>query len=253
MKKILVSGLVMAILFGGAIILTVVAQTTSTTTPAVTSAIKGFPAMVLEVNQNGKILLRGTVDSLGSNSLTVKSWGGNWTINISTSTKLQPNDVTKFQPGDFVGVQGIVNQGVSWTIDATLVRDFNLEQRVKQAAEQAKKDVEQTKKAAEQLMKSLMPKNWQGIVSNINVSGNSFTLTVDSVAYTINLAAGAQLINKNWGPMTLANVNNGDTVRVWGPVSSTTITASILRDISIPVQTTPPVSKPNENQGGNNH
>lgn len=83
---------------------------------------------VLEVNPNGKVLLRGTIDSVSAGSITVKSWGGSWTVNISSATQLLPaklnNDITQFKTGDFVGVQGKVSQLANWTIDATLVRSW---------------------------------------------------------------------------------------------------------------------------------
>lgn len=232
MRKILISGFIVAVLSAGAIILTTIAQTTSTSTPAVTSAVKGLPAMVLEVNQHGKVLLRGTLVfvSSSSNSLTVKSWGGDWTISVSSSTEILPNgDITKFQTGDFVGVQGVVNKDALWSINATVVRDWNAVQAINTERKENKKE-------AEEIMKTSLPKNWQGIASNVNTSNNSLTLTVDNnIAYTVNLISGVKLYSGNWLTIMFSDVKNGDTVRVWGPSSSSTITASVLRDISLPV------------------
>src|SRR6185436_11657 len=88
-------------------------------------AVYATMPMVLQVGANGGILLRGTVDAVNTNSLTVKSWGGDWVINVSSSTQLMPqNTMAQFNLGDFVGVRGIVNQNASWTVDAALVRNW---------------------------------------------------------------------------------------------------------------------------------
>ncbi len=82
--------------------------------------------MVVQIGPSGNILLRGTVDSVGQNSLTVKSWGGDWTVMINASTKLAPaSTIGQFAVGDFVGVHGTVDQNASWTVHADVVRDWN--------------------------------------------------------------------------------------------------------------------------------
>ena len=76
------------------------------------------------ITAKGDITLRGTVQSVSSTSLTVKTWGGVWTINIGPSTTLLPtNDLSKMLVGDFVGVIGTVSQD-SQTVAATYVRDW---------------------------------------------------------------------------------------------------------------------------------
>lgn len=194
------------------------------------------PAMVLQIGSNGNTLLRGTIEAVGTENLTVKSWGGNWIINISPSTKFVPSgDITQFKVGDFVGVQGSVNQNALWTIDATLVRNWTV------------KTTEFTKPLA---------KNWAGIASNIDVANRRFTLTVGggepisitepiSVAvYTINVSANARIVNKSFLTISLTDLRNGDTVHVWGPSEtvctnsvppscSNLITASAVRDLSL--------------------
>jgi len=125
-KKIIVSSLIASSLLIGFIALANTDTTTPTTTntPTVvnTPAVHAEP-MMLQIEPKGNALLRGTINSVASNSLVVKSWGGNWTVNFSSSTKLMPNDIAQFKVGDFIGVQGTVNQASSWTIDATLIRN----------------------------------------------------------------------------------------------------------------------------------
>lgn len=183
--------------------------------------------MVLEVGPAGRVLMRGTVKTVGTNSLTVTSWGGDWMVNVVSTTNILPaSSMSQFMIGDFVGVQGSVVQGVPWTIDATLVRDWT-----------AKKAEQTNKQEIKNLMQSATPKNWQGTASNVNTSTNSLTLTIDGTAYTVNLAANAKVVNFQYINMNLADIKSGDTVRIWATVSGTSATAYVVRDTSIGMPT----------------
>ena len=199
----------------------------ATTSPAATMVMLPVPAnakaTVVDIGANGNVLLRGTIDSVAANSLTVKSWGGDWTVNIPSSATLMPTtDMTQFSVGDFVGVTGTVDSSSSWTVSATLVRDWTVQGQVKTN----KTEVNAT-------MKASSPKNWQGTISNINTSSNSFTLTIGSAAYTVNLVSDVKVLNQKFITLALSKINSGDTVRVWGTLDGTTVTAYIVRDISI--------------------
>lgn len=206
----------------------VFAQTASTITSMTTSTPS--QSMVLQVGPAGKVLLRGTIDSVSATSITVKSWGGDWTINVPTTAQVLPQDValSSFQQGDFVGVQGTINSSGSWTVDATLVRDWTQRQAMNQEIKQNVQSVHQAMSGA--------PRTIQGTLSNL--SGETFTLTASGGAvYSVSVTSGAKILQKNW--LTLSDftqVQNGDTVRVWGPVASSSVTASIFRDMSIPRQ-----------------
>jgi hypothetical protein len=207
------------------------AQTGDAATAQTTAATIAQPAqqMLLEVGPRGKVLLRGTIDSVSATSLTVKSWGGNWIVNISSGTEVLPKDValSSFKKGDFVGVQGIVSQSASWTIDATLVRDWT-------AREMARKEIKQNMQTVREEMKSGTPRNLEGTVSDLNASTKMFTLAEKGgTNYVVSLTPGAQILQKNFVTLDFSKVQNGDTVRVWGPVVSSTISASIFRDLSI--------------------
>lgn len=183
--------------------------------------------MVLHVEANGKVLLRGTVDAVSTNALTIKSWGGDWTINVPASAEVLPAAATlaNFKVGDFVGVQGLVNQSAAWTVDATLVRDWTERQALTQ-------EIRQNVQSARQEMQANTPRTLQGTVSNL--SGQSFTLTTSNGAsYSVSLTADAKILMNNWLTLDFSRVQNGDIVRVWGPVSSSTVSASIFRDTSI--------------------
>ncbi len=93
-------------------------------------AVGIFPMpMVLQFGSSGNVLMRGTIDAVNTNSLTVKSWGGDWTVNITGSTRLMPQtSMAQFAVGDFVGIQGTVDQNSNWTVDATVVKDWAVRQ-----------------------------------------------------------------------------------------------------------------------------
>ncbi len=86
--------------------------------------------IVFNVNGQGKVMMRGIVNSVSNGTIILKSWGGDWIIRVSPQTKILPgiakNDITKFKAGDLAGVQGMVDKNASWTIDANLARDWNM-------------------------------------------------------------------------------------------------------------------------------
>ncbi len=179
--------------------------------------------MIVNIGPAGQTLLRGTVKTIGTNSLTVTSWGGDWIINVSSDTKVRPvSDLTKFKVGDFVGVKGNVNQSAAWTIDANLVRDWMI-----------KEEGQSMEKEIKELMKAEIPKNWQGTASNVNASAKTLTLSIENVAYNVNIVDTAKVVSKNYAAIDFASIKDGDTVRVWGLLSDTTITAYVVRDVSI--------------------
>ena len=205
------------------------AQTATTTTTA-TAPAKSQP-MILQVNKDGRALLRGTIASVSSGVMTVNGWGGTWTVNIGSSAQVLPavagNDITQFKTGDFVGVEGTVSASALWTINATLVRDWTYRTAVTQ-------EVKQNVQEAKQIRNTNRPRDYVGVASN--VSGASFTLTVGGTAYTVNPSSGAEVVNRTWIAMPLSSIQANDNVRVWGVNASGTITAQIVRDVSIPAK-----------------
>jgi hypothetical protein len=199
---------------------------TATSTPGAASHSQ---PMVLQIGPNGRALLRGTIASVNSGALTVNSWGGVWTVNVGSGAKVMPavsgNDISQFKTGDFVGIEGTVSQGAAWTIDATLVRDWTDRAVVGQ-------EVKQNVKEARQIQQASRPRNYIGTVSG--VSAGSFTLTAGGTAYTVNPTSGAEIVNRNWIAMPLSGIQTNDNVRVWGTEASGTISAAIVRDVSIP-------------------
>ncbi len=184
--------------------------------------------MVLHVGVNGNVLLRGTVSSVSSGSLTVKSWGGDWTVNVPSSAEVLPSGtaLTSFQQGDFVGVVGSINSSADFTVDATIVRDWTARAALNQ---QIHTNVQQAR-----TIMSNRPRVTQGTLSNLDATAETFTLTTAAgTAYSVTLNSGAETIGRNWATIALTQANTGDTVRVYGTVSSSTIAASVFRDVSV--------------------
>ena len=104
------------------------------TQPAPQQPAVHMPGQTLSISASGRATLGGTIDSLGTNSLTVKSWGGDWTISISSSTKLLrrydgSSSLSEFHQGDTVNVNGMADASAAWTIDATKVQDLSIQTR----------------------------------------------------------------------------------------------------------------------------
>ena len=223
-KTLVTTGIAVVAILASAL---VAGAQTATTTPATTSSAAHDYKMVVNANAAGNVLLRGTIDSVGSGTLTVKSWGGDWTVNVPSSAEVLPGgDMSKFSQGDFVGVSGMVSQSGNWTVDAKVVRDWTYRTTVNTEAKQNQQAVRQT-------MQSERPKVYVGTASAVTAS--SLTLTASNgTAYTVDIASGAKLLNKSWLSLAVTDIQNGDTVRVFGVNANGTISATVVRDISLP-------------------
>ena len=203
------------------------AQTTTPTTTT-TAAPTASEQMTLQIGPKGNTLLRGTVSAVSTGSVTVTSWGGDWTVNVPTTASVLPqgNAISDFKTGDFVGVQGTVDSSAGWTVNASLIRDWTARAAV---AAQVKTNVQ-----AVHTTMSSGPRVVQGTISNLDATAQTFTLTnAAGTAYSVSLSSGAKILAKNWATLDLSKVTSGDTVRVYGAVSSSSITASIFRDVSV--------------------
>ena len=83
--------------------------------------------MIVNIGPNGNVLMRGiVVGAPGSNSFVIKSWGGSWTANTSSTTQFITLNrvIADLQDGDFVGVLGTISSDGTFTIDAKIVREW---------------------------------------------------------------------------------------------------------------------------------
>lgn len=83
------------------------------------------PPIVVTIDANGHALVRGKLVSVSGTSLTVKSWGMQFTVDASKAQITgSVKDISSFVAGDVVGVQGMLDEGGSGTITAENVRDW---------------------------------------------------------------------------------------------------------------------------------
>ncbi|MEM5814165.1 MAG: hypothetical protein QXP82_03565 [Candidatus Aenigmatarchaeota archaeon] len=75
-------------------------------------------------------------------------------------------------------------------------------------------------------------KTLQGKIKS--VSESSLTLTVRKTDYVVTPSDKVRIVNKTWKPITLNDIQTGDTVRVFGALTDTSVTAKVIRDVSLP-------------------
>jgi hypothetical protein len=203
------------------------------TSPSATNSVPvvktKHSAMVVQIGPAGNALIRGTVTNVGTDSLTVKSWGGNWTVKIERDTKFLPRGLTpdQIKAGDLVGLNGKVNSEENLTVHATLIHDWT-EKKI------TKEEIKETKKEVKQILKETKPKIHVLTVETIDKINNTLTAKLNSQTITVKLANGAKLIDRNFKTIAFDKIEANDKIRVYGVLSDNTLEASVIRDISIP-------------------
>jgi len=186
------------------------------------------PPMIVQIGPAGNALIRGTVTNVGADSLTVKSWGGNWTVKIERDTKFLPQGLTldQIKAGDLVGLNGKVNSEETLTVHATLIRDWTERKLIREEIKQNIKEVREIKKET-------TPRTHILTVGSIDQTNNTITATMNGQTITVKIN-NAKLIDRNWRTITLDKIQTNDKIRVYGILSGNTLEASVIRDISIP-------------------
>ena len=193
----------------------------------------------LEVGPGGRTLMRGHIDSVTSDSIKVRTWGGVWTVRVLPGAEIIPRvgaqffDLTRFQPGDYVGVNGIIVRDMQLTIDARIVRNWT-----------EKREIQRERKLNHEFLKrlikddkvsdSLTGRVFEGTVGS--TTGTTFTLSDRGVATTIETSSSTRFVDRNYATIAFGDIRVGDRVRVYGDVTSaSSILAEVVRDISLPV------------------
>jgi hypothetical protein len=205
------------------------AQTVSPSATSSAPVTKPHPLpMVVEIGPAGNALIRGTVTSIGTDSLTVKSWGGDWTVKIERDTKFLPRGLTldQIKAGDLVGLNGKVNSEETLTVHATLIRDWAERKLIREEIKQNIKEVKEIKKET-------TPRTHILTVGSIDQTNNTITATMNGQTITVKIN-NAKLIDRIWRTITLNKIQPNDKIRVYGILSGSTLEASVIRDISIP-------------------
>ncbi len=125
--------------------------------PALAATMSGSMKVkqMVNINASGEAMLAGTLKSISADSLVVSSWGGDWTILMSSTTKLLRRfdgkaSLSEFAVGDAVQVKGKVSTTSMWAVNARAVQDNSI----------------QTRNAS-----------FSGTISNLNTSTWAFMLT----------------------------------------------------------------------------
>jgi hypothetical protein len=171
--------------------------------------------MSVQVNRPGNAKLEGTIASISGTTIVVNSWGGQWNIDTSTA-KLQrrfggASSLSEFAVGDQITINGTASTSTNWTIIAKQVRDETIQQR----------NVNPT-----------------GTISNLNVTGKTFTLTTsgkNSKTYNVTTTDTTKFINAT-STITINDLQNTQTVRVNGVINRNdlNITAAKVTAIRMP-------------------
>jgi hypothetical protein len=121
MKKYIGIGLAFAVLICGGLM---VSAEDNAATEQSAEHVSG--PMMVNIGPGGNAMLRGTVDSLGANSLDITSWGGTWTVAVNSSTQILSANklLSDFKEGDIVGVLGKVTADGDFVIEARIVREW---------------------------------------------------------------------------------------------------------------------------------
>src|SRR3989338_2382410 len=121
-KKYWVYGLVLV----GAVVAFGALGALAQTGPSSNSGPGSSGPVILNIGPNGNTLLRGVIKSVGTDSLVVTSWGGDWTINVVAGTQIISSNRTlsDFVVGNFAGVLGKTSHDGDFTVEARIVRSW---------------------------------------------------------------------------------------------------------------------------------
>lgn len=80
----------------------------------------------LSVGPKGRINLRGIVESNSSTTISVRSWGGLWNVNVASTTKIisRNKNISDITVGDSIMVRGTTSTSTALTINASSLRDW---------------------------------------------------------------------------------------------------------------------------------
>ncbi len=179
----------------------------------------------VHISDNGNVLVRGAkVTAVSGSTVTANtSWGATaltWTVNTDSNTQFVhrfggQSALASVAVGDFVSFQGpLSSTNTGLTVMAKVFKNWS---------------------AAS--MNTQIPRVLEGKIKSIasTVAPTTMVVEIGNVDYTVSVAANISVLNNLWLTTSLANLRVGDHIRVYGVVSGTTITASVVRDTSIQI------------------
>jgi len=81
------------------------------------------PQQMININQDGHAIVRGKLVSVTNGILAIKAWGVTITVDVSKANKA--GDIVSFAAGDFVGVQGKMDENNLGNIVADTAKDWS--------------------------------------------------------------------------------------------------------------------------------
>lgn len=95
------------------------------------SGAETIPApFVLEIGNDGSVLIRGVITEVNDDSLTIESWGGEWNLEVDdeitvvSEGEVVVNEIPEMSVGDFVGAEGTMDDTDATTVQTTFVRNW---------------------------------------------------------------------------------------------------------------------------------
>lgn len=181
----------------GVVAVSAQATTTSTNTNAqITNTTQMSTPQDISVGTHGQVKLRGAISSISGPVISVSSWFGTFTVDTTNSKLIRryggTSSMSEFETGDNVTVWGTAAQS-SLSISATRVQNMSIQK------------------------KGVKP---SGVISNLNSSTNSFTLTTNASSpkvYQISLGSSTMIsLSGHSGAANFSDLMNGMTARVTG-------------------------------------
>lgn len=168
----------------------------------------------VNVSPKGEVTVRGTVTTVGTSNLVLKSWGGDWTVTVGATTKLNSRAngsiaLADIKVGDVVMVHGSMKAGAGLSVEARQIKDQFIPDRAVAA---------------------------RGTIASIGA--NTLTVKSNETTWTVNTTASTKFTSKFEVSTTLAVMKVGDEVMVKGVMATgatNTINASEVKDMSLPL------------------
>lgn len=177
--------------------------TTSQTTHTVARRITN-KSVVAKKNTNK--LIEGTFTRTTDGTYTITVASTTYTVEVNTKRILNKGwhtvPFSDFKTGDTVRAYGPITDT---TMSALVVRDISLAPVVNHIV--------------------------KGTVSDLQ--SDSFTLTAGKVVYTVQVTT-PKVLDRVWRKITYQDIQSGNTVRVFGVVTGSTVEGKIVRDITLP-------------------
>jgi hypothetical protein len=233
MKKITYSGLTLVIAIAIIATATPVAEAKSKdSTQAHASTTMPFK-MKLQVALSGKAHVTGKVESVTGDSFKVSTWGGQWTIKTSTSTKYSSKgSLSLIKVGDYVQVQGKVSNTEAMTLEAQHINNKSFKKEVKN-----NKNVLKFLKRGDDDRKGHHASSTDALklatVQTVSTSSNSLSVKLQNgLTYLVNTSGATKFFNRALNPITFSDIKAGHNIAAYGTsTSSTTLDAAIIHDL----------------------